>query len=94
MMIKRLFNFFVCIAIACVAVHAQDIDEIISKAVSAGKLTATHNGAQAIRDTSISLICVGTPSLVNGSLDLKYVRNVCEQIGEALKDKQEFVGIL
>ena len=28
---KRLLNVFVCIAIACAAVHAQNIDEIISK---------------------------------------------------------------
>lgn len=31
MMMKRLLNVFICIAIACAAVHAQTIDEIISK---------------------------------------------------------------
>ena len=40
--------------------------------------------------TDMSFICVGTPSLVNGGLDLKYVRNVCEQIGKAIKGKEEF----
>ena len=41
-------------------------------------------------DSEISLICVGTPSQANGSLDLKYVRKVCEEIGAALKEKQDF----
>lgn len=45
---------------------------------------------QAIANSSLSLICVGTPSQLNGSLDLRYVRYVCEQIGQALRDKESF----
>lgn len=40
--------------------------------------------------SDISMICVGTPSQINGSLDLKYVRKVCEEIGMALRNKKEF----
>jgi GDP-mannose 6-dehydrogenase len=43
-----------------------------------------------VRDTDISLICVGTPSRLNGALDLSYVRKVCEEIGSALKTKKDF----
>ena len=52
-----------------------------------GRLRATGDTVQAIRETEISFVCVGTPSQLNGNLDLTHVRNVCEQIGHALKDK-------
>ena len=65
----------------------RDIDEIIAGAVKAGRLRATDDTVEAIRDTEISFVCVGTPSQINGNLDLTHVRHVCEQIGRALKCK-------
>ena len=67
-----------------------DIGEIIANTVKTGKLSATSDIQDAVNDTEISFICVGTPSLLNGGLDLKYVRKVCEQIGKAIKEKDEF----
>ena len=64
-----------------------DIDEIISEAVKMGRLRATDDTVQAIRDTEVSFVCVGTPSQINGNLDLTHVRHVCEQLGQGLKDK-------
>ncbi len=68
----------------------KDIGEIIEKAVKNNLLRATTDVKQAVLDTDISLICVGTPSQLNGSLDLKYVRKVCEEIGQSIKDKPDF----
>ena len=68
----------------------KDIGEIIEKAVADNLLSATTDVKQAVFETEISLICVGTPSQLNGSLDLKYVRKVCEEIGEAIKLKDDF----
>jgi GDP-mannose 6-dehydrogenase len=68
----------------------KDIGTIIKKAVIDGRLRATRDVAEAICDSEISLICVGTPSQNNGSIDLKYVRKVCEEIGTALKDKRDY----
>src|SRR5690349_17019186 len=59
----------------------QDIGDIIRDEVAAGRLRATSDIAEGIRESQLSLICVGTPSLINGGLDLSYVRRVCEQIG-------------
>jgi GDP-mannose 6-dehydrogenase len=65
-----------------------EIDEIIGEAVRSGKLRATADQDEAIRETELSFVCVGTPSQVNGNLDLTYIRRVCELIGDSLKNKQ------
>jgi GDP-mannose 6-dehydrogenase len=64
-----------------------EIDELIAANVRAGRLRATDNPARAIKETELSFVCVGTPSQANGNLDLRYIRRICEQIGQALKDK-------
>lgn len=68
----------------------SDIGEIIRAQVALGNLSATSDCARAVHDTDLSLICVGTPSQLNGSLDLRFVRKVCEEIGAALKTKNAF----
>ena len=68
----------------------EDIGEIIQEYVARGAVSATSDVTQAVLDSEISLICVGTPSQINGSLDLSYVRRVCEQIGAVLKTKSEY----
>lgn len=68
----------------------RDIGEIILREVNAGRLTATTDVTAAILQSDVSLICVGTPSQPNGSIDLRFVRRVCEQIGRALKDHAGF----
>jgi len=64
-----------------------DIGEIIAATVKAGRLRATSDPVEAIRETELSFVCVGTPSQANGNLDLRYIRRICEQIGEAVKSK-------
>jgi GDP-mannose 6-dehydrogenase len=64
-----------------------DIAEIIASATTAGCLRATTDHVAAIHETELSFVCVGTPSQANGNLDLAYIRRVCEEIGDALRDK-------
>lgn len=65
------------------------IEELIAEMVCASRLSATTNSAEAIMNSDASLICVGTPSNTNGSLDLNHVKHVCEEIGAALRNKPE-----
>jgi GDP-mannose 6-dehydrogenase len=67
-----------------------EIGELIAKAVEGGTLRATDQAAEAIENSELSFVCVGTPSQINGNLDLAHVRHVCEQIGRALREKRQW----
>lgn len=66
------------------------IGDMIAEMVSGGRLSATTDAVEAVRDADVSLICVGTPSRENGGLDLKYVRNVAADIGKALSQRDGY----
>ncbi|MFC3449796.1 nucleotide sugar dehydrogenase [Amycolatopsis speibonae] len=67
----------------------ERIGELTAEVVAQGKLRATTDVRQAIADSEVSLICVGTPSAPNGSLSTAFLERVAEEIGEALRDKAE-----
>ena len=64
------------------------LDDLLSDGVRQGRLRATNDIRQAVLDTDSSIVCVGTPSCEDGSLDLQYIRVVCQTVGGAIKDKQ------
>jgi GDP-mannose 6-dehydrogenase len=66
------------------------VDELIAECHQACRLHATSDGAAAVLETEISFLCVGTPGMRNGQLDLGHLEPVCRQIGEALKNKNSF----
>lgn len=64
------------------------IEELIAEGVAAGRLRATKDAESAVAETDLSIVCVGTPGQHNGSLDLTYIKRVCQQIGAALEKKK------
>jgi GDP-mannose 6-dehydrogenase len=66
------------------------LEALMQSTVAAGHLRASADHASAVRHCDLMLVCVGTPGAANGSLDLRYVRRICEQIGEALAGLDEF----
>jgi len=49
------------------------LDEIVTEVLQQGTLKASTNNIEAIKKSNITLICVGTPSLPDGSANLTYV---------------------
>lgn len=71
------------------------LDELIADNVKAGRLRATTNAAQAVADSEMALICVGTPSLPNGSVNIAYVERVVREIGTVLREiNQDLLVVL
>ena len=66
------------------------LGELIDSGVRAGRLRATTSAIEAVAATEVSLISVATPSRRNGSLDLSHLTRVCEQVGEALREKASY----
>ena len=71
----------------CTPIIEAEIGEIIAANVKADRLRAVVDPDEAIQKTDLSFVCVGTPSQPNGNLDLRFIRRICEQIGDALKHK-------
>ena len=68
-------------------VEAQ-MNELVAAGRESGRLRATTDVRQAVAESEISFVSVGTPSLHSGKLDLSHVERVAAQIGEALNCKQ------
>lgn len=68
----------------------RGLDELIKKQIESGTLCATTDGQKAVLQSDLSLICVGTPSASNGSLNTGYVEKVCAEIGAALAKKSDY----
>ncbi len=63
--------------------------EVLLKKNSGVRLFATTDLREAVLNSDISLIAVGTP-FDGSAIDLKYIREVARQIGEVLKDKDTY----
>lgn len=67
-----------------------EIDELIKEGHDKGLIEATMDYHYAVHNSEVSFIVVGTPSSKEGHLNLDYIFGVAKQIGEAMKDKDDF----
>ncbi|GLK87708.1 GDP-mannose 6-dehydrogenase [Pseudomonas turukhanskensis] len=63
------------------------LEALLQQGIETGRLRGTTDVAAAIRDTELSMLCVGTPSKKNGDLELDYIESVCREIGFVLREK-------
>src|SRR6185369_146395 len=66
------------------------VSEMVAECHAAGRLQATSNSESAVLQSEVSFLCVGTPSLRNGKLDLGHIEPVCREIGTVLAKKNAF----
>ncbi len=66
----------------------KDLPELLAEGRKKGMIDATLDTNKAVQETAMSLVCVGTPSRSNGSLNTGYIENVCAQLGNAIKHKE------
>jgi GDP-mannose 6-dehydrogenase len=70
------------------------VDALLKQMISERRLSATTNLTEAVQQSDLSLVCVGTPSSPNGSLNLDQVMRVAEQVGQALRLKSTYHGFI
>ncbi len=65
------------------------LPELLREVVGAGRLRATTSSDQAVAESDLSLICVGTPSRSNGRIDVDAVVRTGQSIGQAVRKHAE-----
>src|SRR5438552_7269097 len=70
------------------------LEALLERGVRAKRFRATEDWHEAIAGTELAIICVGTPSNGNGSIDLRFVRRVAEQVGQALKTRARYFTVV
>lgn len=68
----------------------KGIDLFIKKYHSTGRVRATQDCDNAVQDSDITFMCIGTPSSPTGHLNLDHIFIAAKQIGESLKKKGRF----
>ena len=68
----------------------KGLGRLLFKGVQCGLVSTCSQTANAVRDSDITLICVGTPSSKNGNCDTSQLKQVCKDIGAALFEKKQW----
>lgn len=68
----------------------EGMPQLMAEMAQSGRVEVTQDTLYAINHSNVSFICVGTPSLPNGSQDQRAVIRLAEQVGQALAAKQEY----
>jgi GDP-mannose 6-dehydrogenase len=72
----------------------DQVSELVAEHAASGRLSATTDAAEAIGQTDLALVCVGTPGQDNGALDMTYLERASANIGKALKDTDSFYAVV
>jgi GDP-mannose 6-dehydrogenase len=71
-------------------INEPGLDALLGRMVREGRLTVTSDTRAAVQATQVSLLCVGTPSKRNGSLESAYLEKVMQEVGAALQGRADY----
>ena len=63
--------------------------DLMAQVAASGRVSVTSDAQAAVRDSELSLVCVGTPSAANGSQDQGAILRLAGEIGRAIAAKSE-----
>jgi UDPglucose 6-dehydrogenase len=70
--------------------YEPGLDELVKEVVDSGLFHGSTDNKACVLASDITFICVGTPSLPDGSIDLGHVKSVSKDIGEALREMDRY----
>lgn len=73
-------------------IYEPGLEEMIERNLKKGRLTFTTNLSNAVKNSHVIYIAVGTPQAKNGKADLRYVKQAAEQIGKAMESEKIIVN--
>ena len=62
--------------------------DLMARVAASGRVTVTTDVIQAVLDSEVSLVCVGTPSAPNGSQDQTAMLRLAHDLGAAMREKR------
>jgi len=71
-------------------IYENGMQDLISRGVADGRLTATFDARAALNDSELSFITVGTPAGDDRHVDTSYLKRICTKIGQVLANKDGF----
>jgi len=74
--------------------YEPPLEKELSKLVKSGRLTATSDCVSAARTSEFVFLCVQTPSLPSGRIDIRSVKNASGSVGKALKKSKDYKVIV
>ena len=71
-------------------IYEEKLEEMLKTVLASKTFVPTLNLEEAVIDSDVSFLCVGTPSREDGSIDLSQIIDASKQVGKALKKKKDY----
>lgn len=75
-----------------IPIYEQGLEELVKENIAHGRLSFTTDIVEAVRNSEIVFIAVGTPPMANGGVNLEYVKAAATSIGKSMNGYKVIVN--